>query len=135
MCFNKVCLDFFRSTRGLQQGGPFQRICFLFVADALCAVLKKKFIVCELVRLERNDLKELVLEAWSTPCQMSHHMDIWQSKIRTCRRLTRGWASNVIPEQNKFKQPNAEEHNTLDLVSESRSLSEAEINRMNFFSG
>jgi hypothetical protein len=60
------------------------------------------------VRLERNDLKELVLEAWSTPCQMSHHMDIWQSKIRTCRRLTRGWASNVIPEQNKFKQPNAE---------------------------
>jgi hypothetical protein len=41
----------------------------------------------------------------------------------------------VIPEQNKLKQAIAEEHNTLDLASEIRSLSEAEIDRMNFFTG
>jgi hypothetical protein len=53
MCFNRVCLDFFQSTRGIQQGGPFQRICFLFVADALCAVLKK-----EVYRLRTGEIRK-----------------------------------------------------------------------------
>jgi hypothetical protein len=53
MLFNGVCLYFFQSTRGLQQGGPFQRICFLFVADALCAVLKK-----EVYRLRTGEIRK-----------------------------------------------------------------------------
>ena len=58
-------------------------------------------------------------------------MDVWQFRMRNFRRLTQGWVSNVIAEQNRHKQQIAEEYNNLDLAVESRILFKSEVNRTN----
>jgi hypothetical protein len=45
-------------------------------------------------------------------------MKIWQFKIRSLRRMIRGWAVNVVAELNRVKQIVAAEFNWLDLEAE-----------------
>jgi hypothetical protein len=79
--------------------------------------------------LERPDFKEVVAKAWSTPCS-GNPMEVWQVKVRTLKRLVRGWADNVVIEVNRNKQTVAVEYNLLDLESESRVLKEVERDKL-----
>jgi hypothetical protein len=73
---------------------------------------------------------EVVKEAWSAQCPMNGAMDVWQYRIRTFRRLLRGWTSNIVAELNKQKQSVTAEFNWLDMEAESRNLEEWEKERM-----
>jgi hypothetical protein len=90
-----------------------------------CSFGKKKFMF-EKWWLQREDFGEIVQEAWSSPCNDMKAIDRWQARIRTFRRLARGWAANVIAELNKYKQIVVSEYNTLDLEAEDRLLDEDE---------
>jgi hypothetical protein len=79
--------------------------------------------------LERAYFKDVVLKAWSSPCPQSDPMEVWQNKIRSLRKMVRGWANNVIAELNKHKQAVAVEYNWLDEEGENRNLSSEEKNR------
>jgi hypothetical protein len=72
----------------------------------------------------------MVLRAWSSECSMKNPMDAWQYKIRTFRRLVRGWASNVVVEMNKTKHAVAAEYNLLDCEAENSVLESCEVDRM-----
>jgi hypothetical protein len=63
----------------------------------------------------REDFKEVVYKAWNTHCQDTRNIDRWQFKVRTFRRLVRGWATNVVAELNKQKSSLVEEYNRLDM--------------------
>jgi hypothetical protein len=77
------------------------------------SIPKKKFRL-EKWWLEKENFKEVVSKAWSTPPRGEKPIDIWQSKIRTFRRLARGWASNEIASMNKEKTSLAMEFNKLE---------------------
>lgn len=81
--------------------------------------------------LERDDFKPLIVKAWSTHCNESNPLDVWQFRIRTLRRLVRGWAANVTAALNREKKDIANEYSILDIESESRVLSSQETERMN----
>jgi hypothetical protein len=82
--------------------------------------------------LERGDVKEIVVKVWTSKCLSNDPMERWQSKIRTFRRLVRGWVNNVIPELNKEKQRNIAEYNLLDEEADGRVLENHEKERMKF---
>jgi hypothetical protein len=63
---------------------------------------KKKFIF-EKWWLERGDFKEVVMRAWAIECPEGAAIVVWQFRVRTLRRLVRGWAANVTAEMNKHK--------------------------------
>jgi hypothetical protein len=88
---------------------------------------KFKFEKWWLMRLEFSDL---VKKAWSLECSGIIPLDRWQAKVRFFRRLTRGWAGNVIAELSKYKQSIAAEYNCLDMEVESRALDEGEKGRL-----
>jgi hypothetical protein len=71
-----------------------------------------------------------VTKAWSTPCDEVKDIDRWQFRVRTFRRLTRGWATNEVVAMNKEKSALAVEFNKLDLKSEQNTLSEIEGHRL-----
>jgi hypothetical protein len=77
------------------------------------SIPKKKFRL-EKWWLEKENFKEVASKAWSTPPRGEKPIDIWQSKIRTFRRLARGWASNEIASMNKEKTSLAMEFNKLE---------------------
>jgi hypothetical protein len=81
------------------------------------SIPKKKFRL-EKWWLEKENFKEVVSKAWSTPPRGEKPIDIWQSKIRTFRRLARGWASNEIASMNKEKTSLAMEFNKLESKME-----------------
>jgi hypothetical protein len=64
--------------------------------------------------LEKDSFKEIVKKTWNTPCREKKPIDIWQFRVRTFRRLTRGWASNEVAAMNKEKASLAVEFNNLD---------------------
>jgi hypothetical protein len=45
-------------------------------------------------------------------------MDKWQFRVRTFRRLVRGWAFNEVANLNKRKKELADEYNILDNKAE-----------------
>jgi hypothetical protein len=92
---------------------------------------KKKF-TFEKWWLERPDFKDVVSKAWNTSCSSCNPMEVWQFKVRTLRRLVRGWADNVVAELNRHKQTIAVEYNMGDIESECRSLDEEEKDRLKF---
>jgi hypothetical protein len=57
-------------------------------------------------------------------------MDIWQFRVRTFRRLVRGWVSNEVASLNKKKRELADEYNILDNKAEERGLSSSELKRL-----
>jgi hypothetical protein len=73
----------------------------------------------------KDSFKAVVQKAWSIPCSETNSLDIWQFRMRTFRRLTRGWASNVA-KMNKQKVSLAEEFNSLDRKAELSDLTSIE---------
>lgn len=57
-------------------------------------------------------------------------MDVWQFRIRTLRKLARGWALNEVARLNKEKVELTLEYNHLDMESETRPLTKAERTQM-----
>jgi hypothetical protein len=85
--------------------------------------------------LEKESFKDMVVKAWSLPCHESNIMDRWQFRIRTFRRLVRGWASNEIALLNKKKSELAEEYNRLDDKAENGGLTSQELDRLKKVTG
>jgi hypothetical protein len=55
--------------------------------------------------LEKDSFNDIVTKAWSTPCDEKKDIDIWQFRVRTFRRWTRGWATNEVAAMNKENLP------------------------------
>lgn len=72
----------------------------------------------------------IVEKAWDCPCSLTNPIDIWQYRVRTFRRLARGWAANTVAAQNKRKTEIAEEYNRLDVMSEHIELNQEDRQRM-----
>jgi hypothetical protein len=80
--------------------------------------------------LSIDSFSKIVHKAWTTPCNESKSIDVWQFKMRTLRRMVRGWAMNEIAQHNKSKVELTLEYNHLDLKRESRDLSSSELERL-----
>lgn len=80
--------------------------------------------------LEKDSFLEIVRKTWAAPCNERNSLDRWQFRIRTFRRLTRGWAANEIAAMNRQKATLAEEYNILDLKAEQNNISEEERVKM-----
>jgi hypothetical protein len=72
----------------------------------------------------------VVSKAWNTPCTENKSIDKWQSKIRTLRRVLRGWTANEVAALNKPKVNLAEEYNRLDEEAERTGLPAQGIKRL-----
>lgn len=79
--------------------------------------------------LQDDNFRKVVEKAWSIPCTESTPIDIWQFRIRTFRRLVRGWAANQVALLNKEKSKLSREYTILEQASEQRVLGEAEWTR------
>jgi hypothetical protein len=51
--------------------------------------------------LEREDFKEVVKKAWAERSNNVDPIEIWQFRVRTSRRMVRGWETNVVAELNR----------------------------------
>jgi len=79
--------------------------------------------------LSEESFKKVVEKAWTWSCNDRKSIDIWQFRVRTFRRLVRGWAANQIAINNKTKVQLSQEYNILDKVLEERDLDESEWTR------
>lgn len=68
----------------------------------------------------------MVQKAWETPCTCSKSIDVWQFRVRTLRRMVRGWAANELAAQNKNKVELSKKFTRLETLVEDRILSEEE---------
>lgn len=64
--------------------------------------------------MQQEGFPEIVEKAWNAPCQLSSSIDRWQFKVRTLRRLVRGWAMNEVAKLNRYKTELALEYNDLE---------------------
>jgi hypothetical protein len=80
--------------------------------------------------LEKDSFKVMVQKAWETPCHMIKSMDRWQFRVRTFRRLIRGWAANEVAAQNKTKVELSKEFTRLESLAENRILSSEEFREL-----
>jgi hypothetical protein len=80
--------------------------------------------------LEKASFKEVVKKVWDTPCHEPTSIDRWQFRVKTFRRLARGWAANEIAAMNKRKVELATEYNQLDEEAEVRGFPGHKLNRL-----
>ncbi|KAJ1254666.1 hypothetical protein BS78_01G043500, partial [Paspalum vaginatum] len=80
--------------------------------------------------LEQENFGEVVRKAWAVPCNAVKSIDKWQFRVRTFRRLARGWAANRVALLNKEKRELAEIYNTLDKLWDERMLSSGENKKL-----
>jgi hypothetical protein len=73
--------------------------------------------------LEVKGFSEVVVKSWTSPCNLSKSIDVWQYKIRNLRKTLKGWAINREAEQNKRKKQLIAEYDVLDLIAEEQPLS------------
>lgn len=66
---------------------------------------------------------DVIDKAWNTKCHVVKAIDIWQFKIRTTRKVAKGWCANFEAAQNNMKQALVAEYNCLDILAESQPLS------------
>jgi hypothetical protein len=76
-------------------------------------------------RVQRNCEEGLGYPVWGLSS-----LDSWKEKGRIFRRMTRGWATNVIAEINRQKQSLLARYNCLGMESESRILDDSEREMM-----
>lgn len=62
-------------------------------------------------------------------CSEKKSIDIWQFRVRSFRRLVRGWTANQIALNNRSKVQLSAEYNLLDQALEERDLDEEEWHR------
>jgi hypothetical protein len=74
--------------------------------------------------LEIEGFSEMVRAAWSTKCQLSNPVAVWQFKIRLLRKKIRGWSRNVEEDVKKKKARILSEIDKLDMLSEQQHLSD-----------
>jgi hypothetical protein len=84
--------------------------------------------------LSKEPFNEVISKAWETNCSEPRPIDRWQFKIRTLRRIVRGWAANEIAILNKTTVSLAEEYNKLDERAEREGLPTQELSRLKEFS-
>lgn len=72
--------------------------------------------------LEKTSFRNMVVKAWNSMCSFINSMDVWQFKVRTLRRMVRGWAANEVAEQNKSKAIFVDQFKRLESLSELRDL-------------
>ncbi|XBH61956.1 hypothetical protein VPH35_116304 [Triticum aestivum] len=82
--------------------------------------------------LLRADFTDLVHKTWSEPNRATSTIENWQIKIRSLRRVTKGWNSNEEANLRRYKKILLEEFDMLDIRVENSDLSEVEFNRMKF---
>jgi len=87
---------------------------------------KKKRFRFEKWWLEKESFGSVVEKAWGTPCSFSNSLDRWQLRVRTLRRMIRGWAANEVAAQNKSKVDLSKEFTRLEGLAEIRDLSHDE---------
>jgi hypothetical protein len=80
--------------------------------------------------LEKDSFRHMVEKAWNTPCNCSKSINKWQFKIRTFRRMIRGWAANEIAQLNREKVSLSEEFSRLEILAEDGNLSLADSQAM-----
>jgi hypothetical protein len=80
--------------------------------------------------LSKENFTEVVSKAWNTPYSEGKSIDKWQNKIRTLRRVVRGWAANEVAALNKTKVNLAKEYNRLDEEAERTGLPAQGIKRL-----
>jgi exonuclease III/plasmid maintenance system killer protein len=85
--------------------------------------------------LLETSFKSVVEKAWSLPCSEKKSIDIWQFRVRSFRRLVRGWAANQVALNNRAKVQLSAEYNLLDQALEKRDLDEEEWNRYKLLEG
>lgn len=68
----------------------------------------------------------MVEKAWNTPCPQAKSIDRWQAKVRTLRRIVRGWAANEVANLNRSKVALSKDFTRLESLAEVRSLSPEE---------
>ncbi|KAJ1291702.1 hypothetical protein BS78_02G335900 [Paspalum vaginatum] len=85
--------------------------------------------------LEQEDFGEVVRKAWAAPCNAVRSIDRWQFKVRTFRKMARGWAANRVAALNKEKNELAEIYNTLDKIFDERMLSGGESRKLKEVAG
>lgn len=79
--------------------------------------------------LQKESFNKMVEKVWEQPCQATNSLDVWQFRIRTLRRMARGWAANEVASMNRGKVELALEYNNLEKEMESRALTELELIR------
>lgn len=72
----------------------------------------------------------MVQKAWDTPCNLKSSIDRWQFRVRTFRRLIRGWAANEVAELNKTKVELTKEFTRLESLAEIKVLSSEELSEL-----
>jgi plasmid maintenance system killer protein len=82
--------------------------------------------------LQEEPFRQVAEKAWSIPCQENKVIDVWQFRVRTFRRLVRGWAANQVVVLNKTKANLSQEYKVLDKALEERDLDAIEWARYKF---
>jgi hypothetical protein len=80
--------------------------------------------------LNMDSFSSVVQKAWNAPCTASKSIDVWQFRIRTLRRMVRGWAMNETAKLHKTKVELTLEYNNLDIERECRNLSDPDLDRL-----
>lgn len=94
------------------------------------AFFGKKIFRFEKWWIQKEDFRKVVEKAWAQPFHSENSVDIWQFKIRTFRRLARGWAANEVASLNREKASLTLEYNDLEKEMESRALTDQELLRL-----
>jgi len=101
---------------------PSDRNPLVLNAGENCCFGKKRFRF-EKWWLEKESFREVVEKAWKTPCFLTKSIDRWQFKIRTLRRIVRGWAANEVADLNRDKVSLSKKFTRLEGLAEHRALS------------
>jgi hypothetical protein len=77
--------------------------------------------------LEVKGFEDIVKKTWSNRCPFSDPMEVWQFKIRSLRKMVKGWSRNIEAEMKK--KSIMDELDQLDKVAEHHQLFDHDRNR------
>jgi hypothetical protein len=80
--------------------------------------------------LQHSGFGEVVQNVWSKKTKGKSAIDMWQEKVRMLRRKARGWSANVEAEKRRKKDKLSAGYQHLDVLSETRTLSDSERARI-----
>jgi hypothetical protein len=74
----------------------------------------------------RPDFHNLVKSNWSLPVGVTHSLDVWKLKLKRLRQKLKGCNNNIVGHYKKLKKDLIEKIDTLDKISETSGLSDAD---------